>query len=47
MASGLRQQGTFSFFVAGFSLRRKTGNKMMVATALPKAKKRRLRNSCY
>jgi hypothetical protein len=47
MAIGLRQQGTFSFFVAGFSPRRaKNRQQEMVPTALPKAKKRRLSKSC-
>jgi hypothetical protein len=41
MAYGLRQQGTFSFSVAGFSPRRAKNRQLkMVGTALPKAKKR-------
>jgi hypothetical protein len=40
MAIGLRQQGTFSFFVAGFSPRRaKNRQPKVLSTALPKAKK--------
>jgi hypothetical protein len=45
MAFGLRQQGAFPFFVAGFSPGQ-AKNRQLGTTALPKAKKRRLRKSC-
>jgi hypothetical protein len=39
MAFGLRQQGTFHFLLPDFRpTGRKSGNKKMVSTALPKAK---------
>jgi hypothetical protein len=46
MAFGLRQQGTSSFFVGGFSPGgAKNRQQKIVSTALPKAKKRPLRKS--